>query len=137
MPESKKIASLATLLVLTGTAMLALTDPAGAQASHFHRRATSIYGIRPAYWGSERSPATYRDIWGWRHARLLPSDSAIHQLDPNLRGDDGALAEEVGGPPPCAEPDSWGGGLVLLQGAAPFVYVPGRRWHRHFLRRGR
>jgi hypothetical protein len=137
MPEGKAILFGASRLVLAGvTTLLTAGGFSGVEASQFHRRDTSIYGPRPAYWGTERSVPTYRDIWGWRHARFKKSHAAIGQLDPRLRGNDGRLLEEVGGPSRAnAEPGLCDCILPLSQGGPHFIFVPGRFQFHHFRRR--
>lgn len=127
-------------VLLAGAAVfLTIAGLPSAEASYTHRRATSIYGLRPAHWGQEHPAPTFRDLWGRRHARLSKSDAAIAQLDPRLRGNDGHLLEEVGGPSRWeGEAASYGCDLPLYQGTPSFAYLPrGFGFHRFFLHRGR
>ena len=135
MPAKNVTAKSATLRALLGAAALLAVSGVDAEARMYHRRATSIYGARPAYWGFERPAAAGRDLVGRRTLRLRRSDASVSQLNPRLRSNDGRLAEHLlqyESPPPC-----FGCGLFLLQSAPPLLYWPGYPHFRPFLRRGR
>lgn len=127
----------AALLLLGAAALLTLSGLSGAEARSGHRRATSVYGGAPAYWGAERPAAARRDALGRRVARLHAADAKVVQLDPHLRGSDGRLAEHLAAIPPSGTPQSADYYfLPIYEGSPPLIYWRGF-WHRHHRLRSR
>jgi hypothetical protein len=82
MPKGKATTSGASRLVLAGAAaLLSGGGFSGAEASRFHRRDTSIYGPRPAYW-ARSAGFPHTEIFGGGVTRVSaratpPSASSI------------------------------------------------------------